>query len=308
MGVLESKNQRCLLSADHLVGREPSAALRLSDESVSWRHASLRWTGQLWELQDLGSSNGTFLNGTRIPPGTRAPLRVGFRIRFGNEEDEFRLVDAGPPATALVDLVTGERIFAVDDLVALPASETPELFLSRQADGEWVAEQADKAWEPKPLEVLAVAGRQFRFEPSNAVSATVAGRGDLLTPSALALEFSVTRDEEYVELVICHGQRRTPLRPRAHTYLLLTLARLRVRDQSEAAVAPDGQGWVYQDQLIKMLATTQMQLAVDIYRARKQFSEAGVADAAQIVERRGTSHELRLGVSRLEIRRLEAAP
>lgn len=307
MGVLESKSQRCLLAADHLIGREPLAALRLSDESVSWRHASLRWTGQLWELQDLGSSNGTFLNGTRVPPGTRAPLRVGFRLRFGEGEEDWRLVDAGPPTTALVDLNTGERLFAKDDLMALPASETPELFLSRQADGEWIAERADKVWNPKPLEVLVVSGRQFRFEPSGAVSATVAGRGDLLAPSALSLEFAVTRDEEYVELVICHGQRRIPLRPRAHTYLLLTLARLRLRDQSEAAVSAEGQGWVYQDQLIKMLATNQMQLSVDIYRARKQFSDAGVADAAQIIERRGTSHELRLGVSKLEIRRLEAA-
>jgi ABC transport system ATP-binding/permease protein len=57
MGVLESRTQRFLLTADHLIGREPTAALRLNDESVSWRHASLRWTGQIWELQDLGSSN-----------------------------------------------------------------------------------------------------------------------------------------------------------------------------------------------------------------------------------------------------------
>jgi len=40
---------------------------------------------------------------------------------------------------------------------------------------------------------------------------------------------------------------------------------------------------------------------VDIFRARKQFSEAGVIDAAQIVERRPTTHELRIGVPRLTI-------
>jgi hypothetical protein len=46
---------------------------------------------------------------------------------------------------------------------------------------------------------------------------------------------------------------------------------------------------------------TSPRLAVDIYRARKQFSEAGVTEAAQIVERRATSHELRIGVPRLAI-------
>ena len=307
MGVLESRTQRCFLTADHLIGREPLAALRLSDDSVSWRHASLRWTGQLWELQDLGSSNGTFLEGTRVAPGVRAPLRAGCRLRFGNGQEIWRLSDAGPPTTSLVDLATGERIFVSDDLIALPAGETPELFLSRQANGEWIAELADKAWEPQPLEVLAVAGRQFRFEPSSAISVTVAGRSDLVTPATLALEFSVTRDEEYVELVMCHGDRRHPLRPRAHTYLLLTLARLRIRDQADQALAAAGQGWVYQDKLVKMLATSEMQLAVDIYRARKQFSEAGVLDAAQIVERRATTHELRLGVLTLEVRPLETS-
>jgi hypothetical protein len=304
MGVLESRTQRFLLTADHLIGREPTAALRLTDESVSWRHASLRWTGQIWELQDLGSSNGTFLNGVRVAAGARTPLKRGCQIRFGTAEEVWRFTDPGPPMTSLVDLATGERVFASDDLIALPSPEAPELFLSRQANEEWIAELAEKVWHPQPLEVLSVAGRQFRFEPSSAVSATVAGRSDLVTPAAISLEFSVARDEEYVELVLCHARGRMPLRPRAHTYLLLTLARLRLHDQSTPEIAPGEQGWVYQGKLVKMLATSAMQLSVDMYRARKQFSDAGVVEAAQIIECRTTSHELRIGVSKLEIRPL----
>jgi len=302
MGVLESRRHRCLLTADHLIGREPTAALRLTDESVSWRHASLRWTGRVWELQDLGSSNGTFLNGVRVSAGARTPLKRGCQIRFGTAEEVWRFSDSGPPVTSLVDVATGERMFASDDLIALPNPEAPELFLSRQANGEWMAELGERVWEPEPLEVLSVAGRQFRFEPSDAVSATVAGRSDLITPAALALEFSVARDEEYVELVLCHDHGRTPLRPRAHTYLLLTLARLRLRDQSVEEIPPGEQGWIYQRKLVKMLGTTAEQLSVDMYRARKQFSEAGVAEAAQIIECRTTSHELRIGVSKLAVR------
>jgi len=99
-----------------------------------------------------------------------------------------------------------------------------------------------------------------------------------------------------------HKERRTQLRPRAHGYVLLTLARLRQKDQADSALSPESQGWIYQEQLVKMLATTPSQLAVDIYRARQQFNEAGVADSAQLVERRSMTHELRIGVSNLSIR------
>jgi len=301
MGTLESGEKRCLLGADQVIGREPGSALRLDDDSVSWRHASLRWTGQAWELQDLGSRNGTFLDGHRIAAGARALLRMGCQLRFGDAEELWRLVEVDPPVTSLLDIATGERIFALDDLVAVPQVGEPELFISKQANGFWIAEFADRVWEPQASEVLTIGAHQYRFEPGAPVYATVTGRSQQLTPSELALQFFVSRNEEHVEVKIVHGERSIELRPRAHSYVLLTLARLRVQDQGDQSLDPASQGWVYQDRLLKMLATTPTQLAVDIYRARKQFSEAGVAEAAQIVERRGTTHELRIGVPKLAI-------
>lgn len=301
MGCLESGEKRCLLGADQVIGREPGSALRLDDESVSWRHASVRWTGQAWELQDLGSRNGTFVDGQRIAVGARVLLRMGCQLRFGEAEEPWRLVEVEPPVTALVDLATSERIFAFDDLVAVPHQGEPELFISKQVDGSWIAEFGDRVWEPQASEVLTVGARQYRFEPGAPVYATTTGRSQQLTPAQMALQFWVSRNEEHVEVKIVHGERSIDLRPRAHSYVLLTLARLRVQDQGDRALEPASQGWVYQDRLLKMLATTPTQLAVDIYRARKQFSEAGVFEAAQIIERRGTTHELRIGVPKLAI-------
>ena len=300
MGLLETDQRQCALGPDQLIGREPTAALRFDDESVSWRHASVRWTGHAWELQDLGSTNGTFVNGQRIAPGARAVLRSGFELRFGDSRETWRVASADPPATSVVDLETGQRLFGLDDLIAIPPTADPELFLSRQATGVWIAEQGERVWEPSDLELLRVGSRQYRFEPSAPVHATRAGRQ--MTPAGLSLEFAVSLNEEHVAITIVHSERRTPLRPRAHGYVLLTLARLREKDQSDPALSPESHGWVYQDQLIKMLATTPTQLAVDIYRARQQFNEAGVADAAQLVERRSMTHELRLGVPHLSIR------
>lgn len=66
---------------NNTIGRGREADIRLEDHDVSRRHARLRidtW-GQL-ELLDLGSTNGTFINGERI---TTEGLRMGDRIRLG---------------------------------------------------------------------------------------------------------------------------------------------------------------------------------------------------------------------------------
>ncbi|WBQ01827.1 DUF1707 and FHA domain-containing protein [Kribbella sp. CA-293567] len=63
------------------IGRVPGATLRLADLSVSRFHAELRPTDNGWLLRDLGSMNGTHLNGLRIT--TPVQVRPGDHIRFG---------------------------------------------------------------------------------------------------------------------------------------------------------------------------------------------------------------------------------
>jgi hypothetical protein len=301
MGALESdQGKRSILGADNLVGREPSASLCLDEQSVSWRHASVRWTGRIWELQDLASMNGTSLDGERIATGARVPLRLGCRVRFG-DGPEWTLVDAEGPVASALDLDTGERLFASDGLLALPSGDQPLVSIYRRADGSWVGERPDATWEPHAMEIVTVEGHRFRFEPDSPVHATSASRIEQPTTATMALEFIVSRNEEHVDITIVHRDQRIALRPRAHGYLLLTLARLRAKDQTAGGLPEKSQGWVEQERLARMLATGPTQLAVDIYRARRQFGEAGVADAVQIVERRPTSHELRIGVPALSI-------
>ncbi|MEA2707435.1 MAG: hypothetical protein QOF78_36 [Phycisphaerales bacterium] len=63
-----------------LVGRE-SRALPLSDNTVSRRHAELVPGDDGWVLRDLGSSNGTYINGLRVT--NRYQLKLGDQIRVG---------------------------------------------------------------------------------------------------------------------------------------------------------------------------------------------------------------------------------
>jgi pSer/pThr/pTyr-binding forkhead associated (FHA) protein len=65
------------------IGRAPDNMLVLADPSVSARHAELRLVGETYHLKDLGSTNGTRVNGV---PVTETALRFDDRIRFGGLE------------------------------------------------------------------------------------------------------------------------------------------------------------------------------------------------------------------------------
>ena len=69
------------------LGREPGNMLRIDEDSVSARHALLRHEGGRWWLEDLGSTNGTFVNNMRI--AARAPLQSGDIIQLGRVTARF---------------------------------------------------------------------------------------------------------------------------------------------------------------------------------------------------------------------------
>jgi pSer/pThr/pTyr-binding forkhead associated (FHA) protein len=89
-----------------VLGRE-AADLAVDDPEVSRRHASLRPAGDGLEIEDLGSLNGTWVNGTRIQGVVR--LSPGDRVRLGDtsfevrQEQAQRTVASQRPATPVAE-------------------------------------------------------------------------------------------------------------------------------------------------------------------------------------------------------------
>jgi Protein of unknown function (DUF3662)/FHA domain len=70
-----------------VLGRSREAGVRISDVNSSRRHAELRQEGAAYWIVDLGSMNGTIVNGKRVD---RQRLRDGDRIAIGSTEIVFR--------------------------------------------------------------------------------------------------------------------------------------------------------------------------------------------------------------------------
>ena len=82
--------ERVVLEADSLkIGRQASCRIVFNDSNVSREHAQMRRTADGWKLLDLGSTNGTKINGVKI---TEEQLLVnGDELSFGTSSAKFEI-------------------------------------------------------------------------------------------------------------------------------------------------------------------------------------------------------------------------
>lgn len=85
------RNEAIPLSGEPVVlGSAPEADVVLADASVAPRHARVQHRFGQWEIEDLGSAAGTFLENIRLAPGVPTPLPFGATLALGRVRLHFR--------------------------------------------------------------------------------------------------------------------------------------------------------------------------------------------------------------------------
>ena len=99
--VLELNGQTWTLdpSRAYSLGRDPQGDVVIDDARVSWRHATIRWGGRSWVIEDQGSTNGSYVRGQRIQ---QMELGPGMSVHLGNATDgpQLKLSGAGGAAAS----------------------------------------------------------------------------------------------------------------------------------------------------------------------------------------------------------------
>jgi adenylate cyclase len=216
-----------------VIGRECDG-LVLADAQVSRRHLELRGQDGAVGVTDLGSTNGTFLDGERV--GGPTVLQPGGTLVLG--ETVVRVVASAPPAgddgrrtvlTAKAVAGAGDElrrtsIDVVADLVTAdpgPAhvgSDTMTiLFSDIESHTEQVAAMGDAAW----FDLLAAHNRVFREELARAGGREVKAQGDgfmlAFTSVRRALTFAVAAQQRLAEHSAADPDRAIRVRMGLHT-------------------------------------------------------------------------------------------
>lgn len=272
----------------------------LRDKHVSGEHAALIWSGVRWEVRDLGSRNGTFVNGARLDAGAAVGLKQGSEVCFGHADSAFVIDDVSAPSVVAIAVDDGELRAAADGMLALPSDDLPEVVVFADGRGGWCIDDGDGSALVSDGRVVKAAGRSWRLRVPEIAPGTAAV-DDGPTLDTVSLVFAVSRDEEHVQISVRHRGTETVLESREHAYVLVTLARERLEDADEPLAE---QGWVDRDRLLKMVMLDGNALNVAIYRARRQLAAAGVDGAAGIVEVRRGQRRIGLEPGRVEVVRM----
>lgn len=301
MAIIENllTGEKILLKSHHVFGRNREKAdTELKNKDVSQIHGSIRWDGWKWMLTDH-SRNGIWIDGNRLVPGKNIGLTEGNVIRFSStEESAWKLIDQKPPATVLIPLQGHGPIIELDRFHALPDDATPDISIYISHTGQWVCENEKGVIPLNSGDIVNHGHEAWLFFCAEPVDNTLL-REDV---KDIRFCFYVSLDEEHVVVKIQLGENMIDLGERAHHYMLLTLARQRLKD-AEDGEDQETQGWIELDRMADMIGLEPCHLNIHIFRVRKQVSSAlpDLLNHPQVVERRVGS--LRFGYPDFQILR-----
>ncbi|MEU6176136.1 FHA domain-containing protein [Streptantibioticus parmotrematis] len=135
--VLELNGQTWTLDASrsYSLGRDPQGDVSFDDARVSWRHATIRWNGGGWVVEDLGSTNGTYAQGQRVQEAQVGP---GSAVHLGNATDGPRLAFSAPAHTPAAQPVAADAVGShADSARSAPARSHQAQAPAQSAPAGW---------------------------------------------------------------------------------------------------------------------------------------------------------------------------
>lgn len=285
-----------LLSVRQVVGRSRKTDLRIPNRRVSAEHAIIAWSGVGWMVRDLGSTNGTFVDGKALAVGERIRLRRNSLLAFGDAEDAWRLVSDSPPLPSIVNLSDGSRLEQEGPIIGIPSGADPEVTVYWSKTG-WMVER-DGSGEPLlDTSRVTVDGIEYEIQFPEELAGTLAGAEEEDdTGEPLSGFRFIFRNHGSAGIGMDAEGRsgRLLLRPRAHHATMLHLAKQRLHD-IQAGVSVEDAGWLSYDETAAALGVDPKTLNVHIYRARQELARHGICGASAVVERRSHTKEVRFG-------------
>jgi pSer/pThr/pTyr-binding forkhead associated (FHA) protein len=100
-----------------LIGRGADSDVVLAEQGISRQHARLEQDAQGWTVTDLGTTNGTFVNGRRIPSREPVPLQPGDRLQIGSSVLVLQRASQPRQAPAPAALVARNPLLAIGGAV-----------------------------------------------------------------------------------------------------------------------------------------------------------------------------------------------
>jgi pSer/pThr/pTyr-binding forkhead associated (FHA) protein len=104
------------------IGRLPDNTIQIDNLAVSGHHARITWENDHYEVEDLGSLNGTYVNSERIG---KAKLRHCDMVKIGKHELEFK--NEGPALFSAVAAKTGPAVAKLEATVMLDTRQAQEM-------------------------------------------------------------------------------------------------------------------------------------------------------------------------------------
>jgi pSer/pThr/pTyr-binding forkhead associated (FHA) protein len=164
-----------------VIGSDPASQLHIDSLAVQPRHASVTTKGDVSFLRDLGTPEGTLVNGTKV---TEHPLKDGDTIRVGKhdlvytfspttseEGGEFKATPKARPKTAWLQILTGNNVGKTislkNNMTNLGKAGVQTAVIARRGDGYFIT-HLEGEHSPK-VDGVAIGNNSRQLEDGNVI-------------------------------------------------------------------------------------------------------------------------------------------